>query len=389
MSRRIMCAAAAGALLIGSGAAWSAEEIDLPSTLAWTAYDVGSAGYNQSVAIGKAFKDAYGIDLRVLPGKNDVSRTVPLREGKVHFSATGVGASYFAQEGMFDFGAREWGPQPVRLLLTSLSDANLTVGVAGDIGVETMADLEGKRVAWVAGAPALNQNVEAMLYFANLTWDDVEKVEFSGFGASWDGIINDQVDAAFAITTSGKAYQAESSPRGVVWPPLPHDDKEGWARLNESAPFFVPNMATVGAGLSEGNPHEGAAYPYPILIAYADQDDDLVYNMTKAMIEQFDNYKDGAPGAAGWALERQQFDWVVPYHEGAIRYLEEIGVWKEEHQQKNDHLIERQNVLQEAWQTYTSGDAPEDEEAFYQGWLTARAAALEAAGFDPIWEAES
>jgi len=148
-------------------------------------------------------------------------------------------------------------------------------------------------------------------------------------------------------------------------------------------------MATVGAGLSEDNPHEGAAYPYPILIAYADQDDDLVYNMTKAMIEQFDNYKDGAPGAAGWALERQSFDWVVPYHEGAIRYLEEIGVWKEEHQAKNDHLIERQNVLQDAWQTYTSGDVPEDDDAFYQGWLEARAAALEAEGFDPIWEAES
>jgi TRAP transporter TAXI family solute receptor len=388
MLTRAMRTSALGVVLAGfCGVAWSAEEIDLPSTLAWTAYDVGSAGYNQSVAIGNAFKNAYGIDLRVLPGKNDVSRTIPLREGKVHFSATGVGASFFAQEGMFEFGARDWGPQPARLLLTSLSDANLTVGVAADAGIETLADLKGKRVAWIAGAPALNENVKAMLAFADLTWDDVEKVEFSGFGASWDGIINDQVDAAFAVTTSGPAYQLESSPRGLHWPPLPHDDKEGWARLTANAPFFVPNLGTEGAGLSKDNPHEGAAYPYPILIAYADQDPDLVYNMTKAMVEQFDNYKDGAPGAGGWALERQQFDWVVPYHEGAIRYLEEIGVWTEAFQEQNDRLIERQEVLQAAWQKYTPGEPPDDEEAFYQGWLEARAEALEAAGFDPIWKA--
>ena len=388
MLTRVMRTSALGVGLAAlGGVAWSAEEIDLPSTLAWTAYDVGSAGYNQSVAIGNAFKNAYGIDLRVLPGKNDVSRTIPLREGKVHFSATGVGASFFAQEGMFEFGARDWGPQPARLLLTSLSDANLTVGVAADAGVEQLADLKGKRVAWIAGAPALNENVKAMLAFADLTWDDVEKVEFSGFAASWDGIINDQVDAAFAVTTSGKAYQLESSPRGLHWPPLPHDDKEGWARLTANAPFFVPSMGTEGAGLSKDNPHEGAAYPYPILIAYADQDPDLVYSMTKAMVEQFDNYKDGAPGAGGWALERQQFDWVVPYHEGAIRYLEEIGVWTEAFQEQNDRLIERQDVLQTAWQGYTSGEPPDDEEAFYQGWLKARAEALEAAGFDPIWKA--
>jgi TRAP transporter TAXI family solute receptor len=388
MLTRAMRTSALGVVLAGfCGVAWSAEEIDLPATLAWTAYDVGSAGYNQSVAIGNAFKNAYGIDLRVLPGKNDVSRTIPLREGKVHFSATGVGASFFAQEGMFEFGARDWGPQPARLLLTSLSDANLTVGVAADAGIETLADLKGKRVAWIAGAPALNENVKAMLAFADLTWDDVEKVEFSGFGASWEGIINDQVDAAFAVTTSGPAYQLESSPRGLHWPPLPHDDKEGWARLTANAPFFVPNLGTEGAGLSKDNPHEGAAYPYPILIAYADQDPDLVYNMTKAMVEQFDNYKDGAPGAGGWALERQQFDWVVPYHEGAIRYLEEIGVWTEAFQEQNDRLIERQEVLQAAWQEYTSGGPSDDEEAFYQGWLEARAEALEAAGFDPIWKA--
>lgn len=373
--------AVAGATLF-SGVALG--ESELPKTLAWTAYGVGSAGYNQSVAIGGALKNERGISLRVLPGKNDVSRQVPLREGKVQFSATGVGASFMAQEGVFEFGTKQWGPQPVRVLLASNGNSNLSVGVAADAGVKAIEDLKGKRVAWVVGSPALNENVGAILGFAGLSWDDVQKVEFPGFGASWDGLVNNQADAAFASTTSGKAYQLESSPRGLYWPPLPHDDKEGWDRLNKAAPFFLRNNATVGAGLSEDNPHEGAAYPYPILIAYDTQDADLVYAMTEAMVELYPSYKDGAPGIDGWALERQKFDWVVPYHEGAIRYFKEIGEWTDAFQAHNDKLIERQNVLQEAWKK-TVDSAPDDEEAFEAAWMKNRAEALTAAGFEPIY----
>ena len=38
-----------------------AQEVALPDRLAWTAYGTGSAGYNQSVAIGAALQEATGI----------------------------------------------------------------------------------------------------------------------------------------------------------------------------------------------------------------------------------------------------------------------------------------------------------------------------------------
>ena len=49
-----------------------------PRTMSWSAYNLGTTGYNQAVAIGKALKDNYNVNLRVLPGKNDVSRLLPL-----------------------------------------------------------------------------------------------------------------------------------------------------------------------------------------------------------------------------------------------------------------------------------------------------------------------
>ena len=374
-----MLALAAATLFAGAAAA----DVSLPSTLAWSAYGVGSAGYNQSVGIGNALKQKYNVSLRVLPGKNDVSRNLPLRHGQVQFSANGVGGTYLAQEGLFDFGAKEWGPQPVRGLMLNTSDQLLAILAAGDQGIKTIADLKGKRVAWVIGAPSLNQNITAMLAFANLTWNDVKKVEFGGFAGAMQGVVNNQVDAAWSSSVSGRAYEIAKSPRGLVYPVAAHSDKEGWKRVHAIAPFINPAMGTAGANLSKDAPAESSTYPYPILMTYASQDANLVYNMTKAMVETFDLYKDSAPGANGWAAERQNFEWVVPYHEGAIRYWKEAGKWTAAHQAHNDMLIKRQQVLAGAWATVKKGSYADDK-AFEQAWMKARVTALTKAGMLPV-----
>jgi TRAP transporter TAXI family solute receptor len=382
MNRTLALVAALSAAISAAPAA-AQSSIKLPETLTWTAYDVGSGGYNQAVAIGNALKNRLQVNLRVLPGKNDVSRTVPLRDGKVPFSANGVGGSYLAQEGVFEFGARDWGPQPVRSLLLNNSDALLTIVTAKDANIRTMADLKGKRVAWVVGAPSLNQNITALLASANLTWADVKKVEFGGFGQAMDAIVNNQVDAAFSSSISGQAYKIASSPRGIQYPTVPHNDKAAWARLNKTAPFFVPAWGSEGADLSPEKKVEAATYPYPVLMTMASVDADLVYNMTKAMVDLFDDYKDGAPGNVGWDIKRQVFAWAIPMHDGAIRYFKERGLWTAEHQKHNDLLVERQKVLAAAWESYKA-KAPSSDEEFARGWMKARAEALTKAGMEPV-----
>lgn len=375
-------ALALGAALICGPAFAQETTAELPRQLSWTAYDTGSAGYNQAVAIGAALQDALGVNLRVLPGKNDISRTEPLRQGRVQFSATGVGGSFMAQEGVFDFGAENWGPQPVRVLMANNGGAiNLAVGVADDLGIEEFSDLEGKRVAYIVGAPALNVNTEAYLAYGGLTWDDVERVDFGGFGASWKGLIEGQVDAAFASTNSGMAYEAASSPRGLFWPPIDPDNAEGLERMQAIAPFFSPNKAVVGATIDDTDGYQGAGYAYPVLIAMDQTDTELVYNMTKAMDELFDAYDGDAPGISGWALDKQDMTWVAPYHEGAIRYFEEQGVWSEEAQAHNDNLIARQEALAAAWEELKAEDPDNWEEA----WAAKRKEALEAGGFRVVF----
>lgn len=376
----VMVTAAAAALAAG---AMAAEKPKLPGTIVWTAYGVGTAGYNQSVAIGAALKKNLGVNVRVQPGKNDISRMAPLRDGKLQLSANGIG-TYFGQEGVFDFASPDWGPQKLRMILMNNGDANIVMGVAADAGVKKMADLKGKRVVWTVGAPALNHNIASGLAFAGLTWDDVKKVEAPGFSAGWAAIVNNQADAAFSSTVSGTVKKLEASPRGLYWIPMPHDDKEGWARVKKLAPYTSPHMATIGAGVSKEHPQEGASYPYPVLITTDKGDADLVYNLAKALDVYYDDYKDGVPGIAGWAMSKQVFEWAVPFHDAAIKYFKEKGVWTDAHQKHNDALVKRQDVLAAAWKAQKAKNIS-DKAKFEADWLKTRRAALKKAGMEPVF----
>ncbi len=380
-SRLLLAGAVAAALAWPQGG--RADDVKLPETLAWSAYGTKSTGYAQAVAIGKALKDHFGVSLRIVPGKTDISRLAPLMTDKVQFSANGSG-TYFASEGVFNFAARDWGPQPLRLLMSATSDANLSVATAADANIKTPKDLKGKRVAYVRSSPALVIGTEAMLAFAGLTWDDVEKVEFSGYAASWKGVVNGQADAAFGSTVTGPSKNLEASPRGIHWPAMPHDDKAGWDRLLAKAPYFVKHVATLGTGISAEKPHVGGAYPYPILITRADQDPAMVYSMTKAIHSKYDAFKDAMAEMKGWSLENQAFTWAVPYHDAAVRYWKEIGAWTDAMDKHNRTLIKRQGVLAAAWKDMKAKTVADD--AFQGEWMKVRAAALEKAGFDPVWK---
>jgi TRAP transporter TAXI family solute receptor len=373
------------ALIAWSATASAAADDALPKTIVWTAYNTGTSGYNQAVAIGSVLKNEYGVNLRVLPGKNDVSRLTPLRKGKAQFSATGSDSIY-AQEAIYTFGTEKWGPQPIRLLLHNVADGcAVSMAVAGDAGVETMADLKGKRVAWVRGAPAINMALKAMLAFAELTYDDVELFEVGGFGSSIDGIISGDIDAALSATFSTYMVKMEAAPRGLYHPPAPHDDDAGWERLQQTVPWYFRHHCRQGAAVPDGG-YEGIGTAYPILISTTAVGESVAYAVTKAMYEHYDAYKDGAPGANGWAWERQKIDSVyLPFHDGAIRYYVETGKWTDAAQENHERNLHRQTVILAAWAAHMESP-PDDKAAFAEAWMTARADALRGAGLDPVFE---
>lgn len=367
-----------------SGVAFAATgavaQVKLPPTVTMTAYDTGTSGFNITVAIGKMMKDKFGSDVRVLPAGNDVARLQPLRVNRAAISAMGAGV-YFAQEGVFEFATKEWGPQAVQITLSSVDCNGLSLAVANDTGVKSIADLKGKRVGFVVGSPALNQNALAMLAFANLTTKDVKIVEFASNNAMWKGAVNNDVDAVFGSTIAGPAKELETSPRGITWPPLPHSDKAGWERVRKVGPFFTEHNATCGAGgITREKPVVMGAYPYPIYTVYANQAENDVYMLTKAMIEGYEAFKDSAPGASGLGVKLQTKNWAVPVHKGAVKALKESGAWSDDQEKFNNALVKRQETLLAAWADFTKGTTSTDPVKFTEDWMKARKEALTKAG---------
>ncbi len=320
-------------------------------------------------------KDKYGSDVRVLPAGNDVARLAPLRANRAVLAWMGTG-SYFAQEGVFEFGVKEWGPQAIQMTLSTVDCNGLSVGVAKDSGVKDWKDFRGKRLGFVVGSPALNQNALAIIAHAGLTQKDVKIVEFASYGAMWKGVINNDADGAFGSTVTGPAKELESSPRGIVWPELPANDKAAWERVKKVGAFFNPHSVTCGAAIEASKPLNLATYPYPIATAYATQSADQIYGLTKAMIVNYDMYKDSAPGSSGLDVKRQTKQWVIPYHPGAVKALKEAAQWTDADEKYNNDLIKRQGVLATAWAEYGKSNPPADSAEHLKGWMAARKAAL-------------
>ena len=188
------------------------------------------------------------------------------------------------------------------------------------------------------------------------------------------------IDAAITATQSTFMLKMDASPRGVMHPPIPHSDDAGWARIQKIVPWYYKGICIDGPGNAEGG-QDGISSVYPIMVSTTDVSDDIAYGMTKAMIDNFEDYKEGAPGAYGWALDKQIEDFYLPSHPGAIRYFKEKGAWSAKAQANHEAMLKRQAVLSKAWKAHVA--KPGDD--FDKGWMAARAAALTAAGMDPVF----
>ncbi|RUR35388.1 TAXI family TRAP transporter solute-binding subunit [Vreelandella populi] len=349
--------------VVFSGVASAAE---LPNTMTWTAYDVGSQGHSEASAIADAFGRAYNTRVRIQPAGSAIGRLQPLLSGRADYAFLAT-ESFFATEGLYDFSDRRWGPQDLRAIAGRPS----TFGVpsAADANIHTLQDLQGKRVAYVAGNPSVNVKCDAILAFGGLTRDDVDAVMFPTHGAAMSSLVEGRADATCTTTTASQLYELEESSRGIRWVDIPADDEQGWSRMNQVAPVFQPFTETIGAGLSEDSPANMLAYRYPIIVTMADQDEEQVYQLIGALDESYDLYRDATAAIKRWSIEDAGVPPIdIPFHPGAVRYMQEKGLWDEDMQAWNDARLARLEALKNAWSSLLEEEANLNGDALAERW---------------------
>jgi len=320
---------------------------NLPEMMFWTAYDVGSTGYVQTATISNGLMKKYGVKVRVIPSGTSIGRFMPLLTGSATYANMGDESAFYI-EGLYECNAMGLGPQPLRQVLAV---PYVTVmAVTKESKITTPYTLKGKRVALVMGASTLNVKAISTLAFANLTFSDVVKVEFPSYAASLKGLIEGKVDAAIAGHDAPILYELETTPRGLSHVVYPHKDKEGWARMQAITPWLGPTLWDDGPGFTKGKPDEVWSYRYPNMVTFEKTSAAEVYALVKAINEAYPLYKDGHKMMPFWKAEKAGVPPAnCPFHEGAIKYYREVGVWESEHDTWNKKLIEHMKAVKKEW----------------------------------------
>lgn len=346
MVSSIIFKGAALAVATLAGQAVLAQDATLPRTMIWTSYDLGSAGYVEASAMADALDKRFGTTMRLTPSGTAIGRLLPLVRERADFGLLG-NEILFASDATYEFAARDWGPQDLRVLMGRPAAVGLVAG--NDTDVATFDDLQGASVGFVEASPSTTMNTEAALAFAGLTSDDVEKVMYPGYGAMLTAFVAGEVDVVPVTPTSAALREAEGG-RGFHWLDMPASDAEGWDRVSQEADLFQPITLTDGAGMSEDDPAELLGYSYPQLTTLASTDEDVVYNLIKALDQSFDDYRGANAVMPAWALEQSGTTPAgAPFHPGAIRYLRERGIWDAEDDAWNDQRIAEIARTRDLW----------------------------------------
>jgi uncharacterized protein len=188
-----------------------------------------------------------------------------------------------------------------------------------DSGIESLADLRGKRVS--VGAPGSGTEVSArtMLEAVGISYDDFQ-VERLSANETADALRDGTIDAGFwsgGVPTGAVLSLAET--RQIALVPITDDE---FAAINAADPTLIRFVFPAGAyrGIAEtasvGTPN--------LIVVSSEMDEELAYEFTKNLFEHIRIVRAIHPSANETVPEAALAS-PVPLHLGAIRALEELG----------------------------------------------------------------
>lgn len=220
--------------------------------------------------------------------------------------------------------------------------------VRADSGINTVADLKGKRVADYPATPTAKGSVDAALVGNNLSWDDVTAVPFPTNVAGIEGIRDNNVDAASMMSPTTPAVMEVDNAVGLKGLSI-IDDLPPTREALESIPqdkvdtmtsFLPGSRFTIIEPLGFiTEPIIGLEYPTG-LIASAHLNDMTAYEIVKTLFEHFEELHSIHAWLSSWTPE-QMFDPhpSLPYHPGAVQFFKDQGLWTDETEQIQQELL--------------------------------------------------
>ncbi|RYM06365.1 TAXI family TRAP transporter solute-binding subunit [Sporolactobacillus sp. THM7-7] len=186
-------------------------------------------------------------------------------------------------------------------------------------GIKTVEDLAGKKVSVGAPGAGTYASAEDILALYDLSMDDIEEQNLD-FGESTSGMQDGTIDAA--IITAGTPTGAVESLSASTDISIVSIDENKIAELKKKLPYYSESTIPKGTyGLKED---VKTVAVQSMLVTTEGMDEDLVYNITKAIFEHTDDigHQKKEDISADTALEGVD----IELHPGAKKYFDEKGV---------------------------------------------------------------
>ncbi len=317
--KKLVKVAALAATVIGAGAANAQEFITIGTgSVTGVYYPTGGAICK---LVNKGRKD-HNIRCSVESTGGSIYNVNTIRAGELDFGIVQSDWQYHGYNGTSKF--EEQGPFKKLRAVFSLHTEPFNIIARTDAGIDNVKDLAGKRVN--IGNPGSGDRATMGVVMDAMGWTtDSFKLasELKGSERS-QALCDNKIDAFVYVVghPNGSIKEATTSCDAKLVPVTgPEIDK-----IVADNPYYA--YSTVPAGMYRGTDKDVKSFGVAAtLVTTSDVSDEAVYNVVKAVFENFDTFKRLHPAFANLTKEDMVKAGIsIPLHPGAVKYYKEAGL---------------------------------------------------------------
>lgn len=241
-----------------------------------------------------------------------------LKNGEVNFGIILADVAYKAYAGEGEYEGSE--QDNLRIVLKGHSN-DLQILTLANSGIETLSDLEGKRVSLAYGLPDVTEDI--LFSAAGLKRDEDYKSEILPHDDAITALKDGNIDAVTYLTAAPAAAITDiSSTHDIHIIPLTAEERSK----------VISDYSYFEEGIIEGGTYAGLNHDIETLkisaylLTNEEVSENLVYKVTKSILDNPDEFGAVHQSAELWALPNAAEGFHIPAHPGAIKYYEENGI---------------------------------------------------------------
>jgi TRAP transporter TAXI family solute receptor len=313
-ARRLRAGAALLAGLAALGAAGASAQ-----TYGIATMQPGTLNHTTGSAIAKVLKEKAGLNVLVQPTAGETT-LIPM----VGRAEAELGIANVAEMENVVKGTSAVGKQPDLRLIGAIHPLRVAWYVRKDSGLNTIADLKGKRVPLGYSAMRTQEATTlAALATAGLTAADVQSVPVPNVMRGADAFAGGSADTFTFAFGGGKLREVDATVGGVRVLAIP---EAGIPAARKHFPFVYLTEVDPGPAFP-GVTARMKVFSYDnVLFTHAKVADELVYKMIETMEANKADLVSVQPALRDFSAAGLYKAYDIPYHSGALKYFKDKGL---------------------------------------------------------------